>query len=83
MDPWSSGVDSLKSRQEARGGDLGERFVDNFCDPSDQITFELLPDSDEYLKLLESKLQRLRTLSVSGVCWGIETTEDKDAALLY
>ena len=59
MDPWSSGVDSLKSRQEARGGDLGERFVDNFCDPSDQITFERLPDSDEYLKLLESKLQKL------------------------
>ena len=64
MDPWGTGVDTLKSRQEARsvGGDsghLGDRFVDNFCDTSDQITFERLPDSEEYLKLLESKLQKL------------------------
>ena len=62
MDPWSLGVDTLDSRQEASGedtGDLRERFVDNFCDRGDQITFERLPDSDEYLKLLESKLEKL------------------------
>jgi len=64
MDPWGAGVDTLKSRQEARSVtgdsvDLERRFVDNFCDTSDQITFERLPDSEEYLKLLESKLQKL------------------------
>lgn len=65
MDPW--GVFSSTSRDQSGGDtlDQSERgkdtFSDNFCDKSDQITFERLPDSQEYLALLESKLQKINS----------------------
>ena len=64
MDPWGAGADTLRDTRSVDGDSeprARDTFVDNFCDPSDQtvITFERLPDSDEYLKLLESKLQKL------------------------
>lgn len=64
MDPWGgadtnlSSVESVGNSTETEEG-FRDKFVDNFCENSDQITFEKLPDSEEYIKLLESKLQKL------------------------
>lgn len=65
MDPWGGAADTNLSRVESVGDSteteegFRDKFVDNFCENSDQITFEKLPDSEEYIKLLESKLQKL------------------------
>ena len=64
MDPWAS-VDTTPQSSDKSGSSadtregFGDTFVDNFCDKTEKVTFEKLPDSEEYLKLLESKLQKL------------------------
>jgi len=55
----SKDVAGVASAPEEGSHTFKDTFADNFCDTSDKITFEKLPDSDEYLKLLESKLHKL------------------------
>ena len=65
MDPWSvveaasKDESVVNSAPEEGSHTFKDTFADNFCDKGDKIIFEKLPDSDEYLKLLESKLHKL------------------------
>ena len=61
MDPWNGA-----EHQKLDSVDSDQVFADNFDNNSsltetgDKVSFERLPDSEEYIKLLENKLNRIK-----------------------
>ena len=66
MDPWeSSETEGIKVKlAEGSEATSVEGFTDNFSELScPPVLFEKLPDSEEYIKLLESKLKKITDTS--------------------
>ena len=66
MDPWeSSETEGIKVKlAEGSEATSVEGFTDNFSEQScPPVLFEKLPDSEEYIKLLESKLKKITDTS--------------------
>ena len=66
MDPWvTTETEGIKvNLVEAKEEKSVDGFSDNFSDKSfPPVLFEKLPDSEEYIKLLESKLKKITDTS--------------------
>ena len=66
MDPWvTTQTEGIKvNLVEAKEEKSVDGFSDNFSDKSfPPVLFEKLPDSEEYIKLLESKLKKITDTS--------------------
>ena len=60
MDPWVASAAAETQKPDSVDCGLATAFENNFVsNTSDKVTFERLPDSEEYLKNLESKLEKL------------------------